>query len=330
MSIKPLDIQAELIRVLRLEGQAIISCADRLTTNCDGLQQALRFFRGALDSGGKIIVTGIGKSGKVAQKTAATLSSTGSLAIFLHATEGLHGDLGIVAPNDAVLAFSYTGNTDELIKLLPSLKNRKVPIVGIGGNAQSQLAQQADAWIDASVAQEACPHNLAPTTSTTLALALGDAIAVTLMQLRGFNEALFANNHPGGSIGRKLTLSVADLMHKGSNVGLVEPTASMDQVIVTSTQKKLGAVLVVNGPKLLGIITDGDIRRALRHREKFFALTAAEVMTSTPVTITPDAKASEALHLMENRPSQISVIPVTDKDNNWQGLLRLHDLINSF
>jgi arabinose-5-phosphate isomerase len=252
------------------------------------------------------------------------------MAIFIHPTEGLHGDLGLVTAKDAVLALSYTGNTEELISLLPSLKALGVPVIGVGGNSRSKLATSANAWIDASVEQEACPHNLAPTSSTTLALAIGDAIAVTLMKLREFGAENFAQNHPGGSIGKKLNLCVGDVMHRGEDIPRVGPGASMDEVVVVSTQKKLGAVLVVEGERLEGIITDGDLRRALKHREKFFELEARDVMTAKPVTAHPEMKATQALELMENRPSQISVLPVTDGTGRWKGLLRLHDLVRLF
>jgi arabinose-5-phosphate isomerase len=326
-----MDVLKEASRVLELEGKAILNCAERLKG--DGgtsFRKAIELFQGALDRGGKIVVTGVGKSGKIAQKIAATLSSTGSLAIFLHPTEGLHGDLGVITRNDAVLALSYTGNTDELLRLLPSLQGMHVPIVGLCGNSHSQLAQKCDAWIDGYVEQEACPHNLAPTTSTTLALALGDAIAVALMQLRGFDAKSFAQYHPGGALGRRLNLTVADLMKKGDQIGCLPAHASMDEVVVTSTQKKLGAVLVVDGPKMLGIITDGDIRRALQHREKFFTLKASDIMTRSPVSTSPETMAHEALQLMENRPSQISVLPVIDGKGNWVGVIRLHDLVHVF
>ena len=186
------------------------------------------------------------------------------------------------------------------------------------------------AWIDAQVESEACPHNSAPTTSTTLALALGDAIALTLMQLRNFNSRSFADNHPGGSLGRKLNLKVGDLMHQGALVPCVSPNADMEKVIVISTEKKLGAVLVVEDRRLLGIITDGDLRRALRHPGKFFDLKAGEAMTAHPITADPEMMALEALRLMEDRPSQISVLPVVDSAGNWKGLLRLHDLMKIF
>lgn len=333
MAKDPIDIEVirEVIRVMELEGKSLLSCVERIRAGSSGpgIARAVRLFKESLDRGGKIIVTGIGKSGKVGQKIAATLSSTGSLAVFLHPTEGLHGDLGVIAPNDAVLALSYTGNTEELVKLLPSFKSLRVPVVGLGGNPASRLAQQCDAWIDGAVEQEACPHNLAPTSSTTLALALGDAIAVALMQLRGFDARAFAKFHPGGALGNRLNLRVADLMHGGERLPRVSGDASMDEVVVVSTRHKLGAVIVARGSRMEGIITDGDIRRALQFREKFFSMKASEVMTRNPVSVGPDAMAKDALAIMENRPSQISVLPVVDADGNIQGVLRLHDLVQT-
>lgn len=334
--VRKLDALAEVKRVLQMEGDAILQCLERLQSKdashaSESIEKALRHFQTALDQGGKIVVTGLGKSGKICQKIAATMCSTGSLAVYLHPTEGLHGDIGLISPKDAVLALSYTGNTDELVRLMPSLKSLRVPVIGLGGNPQSQLAKLADVWIDASVPSEACPHNLAPTSSTTLALALGDALAMALMQLRGFDASNFAQNHPGGALGRRLNLRVSDIMHQGDAVACVQAGAAVDEVLLLSTQKRLGAVLVVGGDsrKLLGIVTEGDIRRALQHREKFFALKASDIMTRTPVTVRGEQMAKEALDLMENRPHQISVLPVVDESGQWMGLVRLHDLVRA-
>jgi arabinose-5-phosphate isomerase len=326
------DILTEVTRVLRMEGQSILDCADRIAKNAssaEALREAVGQLHAALERGGKIVVTGVGKSGKVAQKIAATMCSTGSLAVFLHPTEGLHGDLGLITPKDAILALSYTGNTDELVRIIPALKSLRVPIIGIGGNPESQLARKCDLFLDAGVSQEACPHNLAPTSSTTLALALGDALAIALMQLRGFDAQRFAQNHPGGALGRRLHLRVEDVMHTGSEVPTLPGSAKMDEVVIQSTRGRLGAVLITDGPKLLGIITDGDIRRALQHHEGFFSLQASAVMTRSPVTVHRAVMAQDALDLMENRPNQISVLPVVDEHGNWEGLLRLHDLVRS-
>ena len=323
------DAIEEVKRVLLLEGQSILACARRLETetNRRKVDEALKLLHQALDRDGKIVVMGVGKSGKIGQKIAATMCSTGSLAIYLHPTEGLHGDLGLVSSKDVVLALSYTGNTDELVRLLPSIRSLRVPVIAIGGNEQSRLAEQCDVWIDAAVEQEACPHGLAPTSSTTLALAIGDALAVALMQLRGFDAEAFALNHPGGALGKRLHLKVSDIMHKGDALAIVSPDASVDQVLVLATQKRLGAVLVLESGKLAGIVTDGDIRRALTHREKFFSFKARDVMTRDPSTAKPEMMAQQALELMENRPYQISVLPVISGDGQCVGLIRLHDLV---
>jgi arabinose-5-phosphate isomerase len=323
------DIAGEALRVLELETEGLRAFTERLRQppGREAFVRAVQLLEGALSRGGKIVVTGLGKSGKVGQKTAATFCSTGSLAVFLHPTEGLHGDLGVVAAGDVVLAFSHTGNTDELIRLIPSLRALEAKVVAVTSRADSQLAQAANAWIDSSIPQEACPHNLAPTTSTTLALAVGDALAVSLMRLRGFDAEAFARNHPGGALGRRLTLRVADCMHGPAETGTVPADAPMDQVVAAATRSPMGAVLVVDGPRLLGIITEGDIRRALSHRERFFTLHAREVMTANPVTVQPEDLARDALEKMENRSRQISVLPVVDARSEWKGLVRLHDLV---
>ncbi len=332
----------EFTHALEMEGQALLECVKRLrqtelsAKKGKGLVEAFDLLKARLDGGGKIVVTGVGKSGKIGQKIAATLCSTGSMAVFLHPTDALHGDLGLLQPSqDALLALSYTGNTEELVRMIEQTKKLKIASVGLGGNPESRLAELCDAWIDGKVDQEACPHNLAPTSSTTLALALGDALAVSLMKARGFKPEDFARNHPGGSLGSRLNLKVADIMRGWRDLGLVEASASMEQVIEESTRKKLGAVLVIenrseDSARLLGVITDGDLRRALRHRDQFFGFKAEEVMTKNPVVISPDLLAHEALQVMENRPSQISVLPVTQDSGRLVGLVRLHDLVRIF
>lgn len=284
-----------------------------------------------LDLGGKIIITGVGKSGKIGQKISATLTSTGSSSVFLHPTEALHGDFGILQKNDVIVALSQTGNSDEIVRFARAAQGRCKGLIVLSSRKDSELGSLAQFWINTTVKEEACPHNLAPTTSTTLMLAIGDALAVTLMKLRKFKSEDFAINHPGGALGRKLTAHVKDLMHTGSAIATVTPTASATEVINLSTQKKLGAVAVVSSDKLVGLITDGDIRRALSHQEKFFRFTAQDFMTAKPITIDQNALATDALHLMESRSSQISVLPVVDSSNPEKlvGLIRLHDLIRS-
>jgi arabinose-5-phosphate isomerase len=323
----------EFCQVLSDEGAAIQAAANRYLKEpklAESIDQSIQLILDRTQAGGKLILMGIGKSGKVAAKIAATLSSTGTPAIFVHPTEALHGDLGVVTPNDVVMAFSYTGNTEELLEILPFFERKKIPVIGIGGNTNSKLAQKSLYWIDASVEKEACPNNLAPTTSTTLALAIGDAFAVSLLQARGFSTEDFAKNHPGGSLGKRLQLIVKDLMHAyPHHCPVIKPDAQMDEVLELSTQKKLGGVLVCEGQKLLGIITDGDIRRALKHREKFFSLSAKDVMTQNPITVTETLLAFDALRIMEERDSQISVLPVVNENHEAVGLLRIHDLFSN-
>ena len=323
----------EFCRVLRLEAQAIESALSRFETNpayAAILESVVELILNQTNQGGKVVLLGVGKSGKIAAKIAATFSSTGTEAHFIHPTEALHGDLGVVGKNDVILALSYTGNTEELLTLLPYFERRGTPVIALTGNLQSKLAQKSKFSLDCSVNEEACAHNLAPTSSTTLTLALGDALAVTLMQARKFNAEDFALNHPGGSLGRRLQLLVKDLMHPLEKTPLVSKTASMDEVLNQSTQYKLGAVLVCEGAKLLGIITDGDIRRALSQKEKFFSLQAEAIMTRSPTTISADRLAYDALRMMEDRESQISVLPVMNASGDALGLLRIHDLVQSF
>lgn len=313
-------------RVLEIEAQCIMAARDRLDSRFD---DAVELMIAGIRQGGKVIVTGVGKSGKIAAKVAATLASTGTPALFIHAAEASHGDLGMVAPRDVLLVFSYSGSSDEIVRLLPSFRSRGTKIVSIVGNMKSVLATESDATLDGSVAQEACPLNLAPTSSTTVALALGDALSIALQQRFGFKEENFANNHPGGALGRRLTLTVAGLMKKGEDLPWVSETDSMDIVITVATEKKLGAVLVRDAKsKWVGLITDGDIRRALKAKEKFFQLSARDVMTRDAITVTPEHKAIQALELMENRSSQISILPVIDVvRGNCIGIIRLHDII---
>lgn len=319
--------------MLRLEAQAIETALSRFENNPNDQKQlngAVTLILDQSQKGGKVLVLGIGKSGKIGAKLAATFSSTGTEAHFIHPTEALHGDLGVVSSKDVVLAISYTGNTEELLRLLPYFEKRQTPVIALTGNAQSKLAEKSQWVLNASVTEEACAHNLAPTSSTTLCLAMGDAIAMALMKARGFTVDDFAKNHPGGSLGRRLQLSVADLMHPIPKAPTVAATSAMEEILNLSTERKLGAVLVCEGKKLAGIITDGDIRRALSLKEKFFTLTASAIMTKTPITVFGESLAYDALRLMEERESQISVLPVVDQNGDALGLLRIHDLVQTF
>jgi arabinose-5-phosphate isomerase len=274
----------------------------------------------------------VGKSGIIAQKIAATMTSVGTAALYLHPSDALHGGLGIVQTEDVVIVLSNSGETDEIVAMLPYLQNRQVAIVAIVGNLNSTLARRAAAVLDASVDQEACPLNLAPTTSTTVALALGDALAMTLMKVKGLTSDDFAINHPAGRLGKRLTLRVADLMHTNGENPTIATGASWVEVVRAISKGGLGAVCVLDSTgRLAGIITDGDLRRAIEQtdHESLARLTGDDFMTRKPTVATPDLLAFDALQLMENRPSQISVLPVVDSDGNCLGLIRVHDIVRS-
>ena len=280
----------------------------------------------------KVILTGIGKSGFIARKIAATLTSTGTRAVFLHPSDALHGDLGILHSSDVVVILSNSGETDEILGMLPYLKHRRVPLIAIIGNVNSTVARNADVVLDASVDKETCPFNLAPTASTTVALAIGDALALTVMQIKGLTPEDFALNHPAGRLGKRLTLKVSDLMRTGDENPTILPSASWIEVVSAITRGGLGAVnVVLDTGVLAGIITDGDLRRAVQtsNPSDLGKLNAERLMTRSPITISPDELAYSALQLMENRPSQISVLPVVDGGRRSVGLLRLHDLVRS-
>jgi len=313
--------------LLKHEAAAINSTAQRLQP-----EQVKRAVDLLVSCVGKVVLTGIGKSGFIARKIAATLTSTGTRAVFLHASDALHGDLGILDKSDVVLLVSNSGETDEVIAMLPYLKHRTVPLIAIVGNLTSTLAGNADVVLDASVDKETCPFNLAPTASTTVALAIGDALALTVMQIKGLTLEDFALNHPAGRLGKRLSLKVADLMHSGERNPIVSPATSWLEVVSSITRGGLGAVNVVSAEQVLaGIITDGDLRRAIQKSNPadLKELRAEAFMTRNPVTVMPDDLAYSALQLMENRPSQISVLPVVDAGQRCVGLLRLHDLVRS-
>lgn len=281
---------------------------------------------------GKVVTTGVGKSGHIAQKAAATLTSTGTPAVFLHPSDALHGGMGLVAAGDVCVFVSNGGETPELLELLPYMQHRGAPVVAVVGNTSSTLARRADVVLNASVDQEACPLNLAPTTSTTVALAVCDALAMTLMSVKRLTPEDFALNHPGGRLGKRLTLKVSDLMRGGEENPTVGAAASLLEVVQAISRGGLGAVCVVGeGGRLAGIVTDGDLRRALQRMrpEDVAGLTAEGLMTREPVVVEPGRLAHAALQLMENRPSQISVLPVVDEDGRAVGLLRLHDIVRS-
>ena len=306
-------------RVLRIEAEALKELEARLDA---GFERAVDVL---LACKGRVVVTGMGKSGLIGRKMAATFSSTGTPSVFLHPAEALHGDLGMLQPGDAVLAVSYGGETEEIASLLPTMKRLGLPLVTLSGNTRSTLAQASDVVLDTSVREEACSLNLAPTASTTAAMALGDALAIALLERRGFNHDDFAALHPGGRLGKKL-LRVRELMHTDEKLPSVSLTAKMPDVIYEMSRKGLGMTTVVdaNGA-LAGIITDGDLRRLMQQRRGVvLELTAKECMTSNPVTIASDEFASAALRLMEQR--KITSVVVLDGARRVVGVVHLHDL----
>lgn len=308
-------------RVLEAEAEAVRELADRLD---EGFLRALDLLQACR---GRVVVTGIGKSGLVGKKIAATLAATGTPALFLHPAEGVHGDLGMVVRGDVVLAISNSGETDELLLLLPALKRLGVPLIVLTGNPRSTLAQHGDVVVDVSVREEACPLNLTPTTSTTAALAMGDALAVALLGRRGIQPDDFALLHPGGNLGRRL-LRVEDLMHRGQEVPMVRETTPMPEVVLEMTQKRLGTTSVVDAEgRLIGIITDGDLRRALQRDPGVFARTAAEVMTRSPKTVGRHELAAKALEVMEHY--AITQLLIVDASRRPEGIIHLHDILRA-
>lgn len=328
--------------VVRIEADALKALADRIAGS-----MATAFHR-AVDlmfcCAGRVVVTGMGKSGLIARKIAATLSSTGTPALYLHPVEALHGDLGMVVRGDVVLALSASGETEEILALLATIKRLQVPLISMTGDeiwsaassangsrsksagegAHSTLAAAAEVALDCSVAQEACSLGLAPTASTTTMLALGDALAVTLSERRGFKEEDFANLHPGGKLGKRLA-RVESLMHTGEALPRVAPSTRMPDVIYEMSRKKLGVTAVVEGEKLVGVISDGDLRRLLEKRGKdVMDLSAAEAMTRNPKTIAPDQFAASAIAIMEEK--KITSLMVVNESGKLEGILHLHDL----
>jgi arabinose-5-phosphate isomerase len=277
---------------------------------------------------GRVVVTGMGKSGHIAGKIAATLASTGTPAFFLHPAEAGHGDLGMITATDVVLALSNSGETPEVVELVPHLKRLGVPLIVMTGKSDSTLAQAADVTLDVAVAEEACPLNLAPTASTTATLAMGDALAVAVLEARGFTAQDFARSHPGGSLGRRLLLHVEDLMRTGAALPRVLPTAPVSAGLIEMSAKGLGMTVVVDGnERILGVFTDGDLRRALEAQIDVHTTTMGTVMTAAPKTIGPRELAAEAVHLMELH--RITALPVADPQGRLVGALNVHDLFRA-
>ena len=309
-------------QILREEGEELIKAADRIP---DSVIQACEII---VNHPGKVVICGMGKSGLIGQKIASTLCSIGNKAVFLHASEAVHGDLGIYAPGDPTIVISKSGASEEMVRLIPILKEFNSPLIGILGNMKSPLVDQMDVVLDASVEKEADPLGIVPTSSTTLTLGIGDAMAAVLMTHREFNHDDFAKLHPAGDLGRRLRLTVKNIMQPIKNVAVVNKDDKLRKVVIDMTEKPQGAALVIDSnSQLLGIVTEGDLRRCLAEEGDIDQMTVNEVMTTDPVAINMGALLKDALMLMEDRESQISVLPVVNGDSkSCAGLLRLHDI----
>lgn len=305
------------------EANAIAKAVDKIG---DDFAEAVK----VINRADKLIVTGVGKSGIIAKKISATFSSVGIPAVFLHPSEALHGDLGIIQEGDAAILLSKSGGTEEIVNLTPFLRNKNIPLISIVGNMDSYLARSSDYVINATIDQEVCPLNLAPTSSTTLTLAIGDAMAVCSMKLRDFNSEDFSKLHPFGQLGRNTTILVKDIMHTGDNLPKIVSGSTFKDALILISKKGLGCVCVVDSDnRLIGIVTDGDVRRILENYKEINGFSVDEIMTKSPISILEDIFIGEALSIMERRKSQISVLPVVDTDRKCIGLIRVHDIIRS-
>ena len=318
------DVMLEQARqVLRMEAEAVLEQVERIDEHFKAAVEMI------MACPGRTVITGMGKSGIIGKKIAATLASTGTPSFYLHPAEGIHGDLGMVTEGDVVIALSNSGETGEVLHILPSLRRIGAKLIAMVGNPNSTLAKNSDIVLNVGVTREACPLGLAPTSSTTAALAYGDALALALLSKRKFTASQFAVFHPGGSLGRKLLLTVEDIMHSGTENPLVKADISVQDALFVITDKGLGAVSVVDDDnKMLGVLTDGDIRRGLSKGVDFLKRPVTELMTASPKTITKEKLAAQALHIMEsNRPKPITVLPVVDAENHVIGLLHMTDLV---
>lgn len=308
-------------KVLKTEADAVSALIEKLNSNFEKVIGII--YR----SKGRVVVTGMGKSGLIGKKIAATLASTGTPAFFLHPAEATHGDLGMVTSDDVIIAISNSGETEELIGLIPFLKRFNVSLISMTGNLDSTLSKASDVSLDVSVKEEACPFGVVPTASTTATMAMGDAIAVALLIKRGYKEEDFAFFHPGGSLGKKLFIKVKDLMHTGDALPVVSPDISVIKAVMEISSKRLGVTIVAGkDEKVLGIITDGDVRRGIEKWDKaFFDMKAVEAMTKNPKTISEDELAAKALSIMES--FSITSLVVSDEDGRAKGIIHLHDIL---
>ena len=317
------EMETDAQKVLQMEAEAILDLIPRVDAHFDAAVEMI------LACQGRVIMTGMGKSGIVAHKISATLASTGTPSFYLHPAEGIHGDLGMVTGDDVIIALSNSGETGEVLNILPSLRRIGAKLIAMVGNSDSTLAKNADVVLNVGVKKEACPLGLAPTSSTTAALAFGDALAMALMGKHHFTSKQFAVFHPGGSLGRKLLLTVGDIMHGGSENPVVKGTVTVTEALFVITDKGLGAVSVVDeNDIMIGLLTDGDIRRGLSKGMDFLKRPVTELMTREPKYITRDKLAAQALHIMEShKPKPITVLPVIDKERHVIGLLHMTDLV---
>ena len=309
-------------RVLKIESDAVAALANRLGADFPNVVNALS------DRKGRLIITGMGKSGLIGQKIAATMSSVGLPAVFMHAAEAIHGDLGLIAHNDIIIAISNSGETEEIIKLLPTLNRLKCTIVAMVGNLKSTLAIRSDFVLDIGVKQEAGGNGLVPTASTTATLAMGDALVIAYLELRGFKEENFALNHPGGSLGRKMLTTIDDLMHRGDQIPMVNENSGISIIISEITEKRLGVTLITDKKnQLKGIITDGDLRRMIEHKKDISKIRARELSKSLPKCIKKDDLATKAVQLMEEY--SITSLVVSENGKKIEGIIHLHDLLKA-
>ncbi len=317
-----MDIPAEIRRVIDLEAGAIHALTRHVGAAYDDA------VRGLLACRGKVVVTGAGKSGIVAQKIAATMVSTGTPAVFLHSADGMHGDVGIIGKDDVVLAVGKSGESDDVVAVLQVARKTGAKVIAITARRKSSMARYADVLLYAPVEEEACPLNIAPTCSTTAALVVGDALAMALMKLRGFQAEDFAGNHPGGQLGRRLLLTVGDIMRSGEANPVVPVSGDVRLMLTEMTRQRAGAVAVIDeAQRLLGLVTDYDIRRVLESGKDLFALTMTEIMNADPECVFEDANAYMALEKMEKRAKPISVLPVLNRRQQVVGMIHLHDLM---
>lgn len=314
-------LRSSALRTIDIESQSILELKTRIDSAFEGACELI------MASPGRVVILGIGKSGHVGRKIAATLASTGTPAVFVHPAEAGHGDLGMITEQDVVVAISNSGTTEEIMTLLPVLKRKGIPLIGLTGATESPLAHECRYVLDVGVKEEACPLGLAPTSSTTAALVMGDALAMALLEARGFTEEDFAISHPSGRLGRKLLVKVEDIMHSGDSIPRVTAHTSLADALVEMSRKGFGMTTVVEAEEIIGVFTDGDLRRCLDAGKDLHATRVADVMSANFKHITASALAAEAANIMQK--SQVYVLIVTDSDHRLSGILKMHDLLQA-